>query len=506
MKFSLKKMLVSGLIVGAMTFCAAGASSFDSAAQSLSDLGLVTGTADGFDLDRASTRGEVAAMLVRLMGKEAEATEAWKTDESSFAFTDMDNAAWAKPYVNWLVKNNLAAGTTETTFAPRDTCSAQMAATFLLRALGYSDAEGGDFTYFTSMDFAREKGLVDEVNCDEKNFQRDHLMAMCYTALSCQPKGSEGDLLSKLVADGAVADNDASKKVREHFSNCRAVAAASEKYQNSASMAFKMTADMDMKLGAESMKMKMDQDIAMKADMEKLDALEMAMTGSITIDEGSGEPTTVPNAMYVKDGTAYVESAGQKMKMPMDFEQAMSQVGMSNMQQVSSLPVTMVESVTATTADGKTTYEVVYNAKLMSNMVSSIMDSMMGSLGDVSGATVSIDKVAVKEVVANGELESMDMDMSMSVGVGADTVQTTAKIQMVITGMGDAVKITFPASFDDYVDSAADTTAPAADTTAPAADTTAPAADTTAPAADTTAPAADTTTPAETDSSTPNAA
>lgn len=485
MKFSLKKMLVSGLLVGAMTFCAAGASSFDSAAQSLSDLGLVTGTANGFDLDRASTRGEVAAMLVRLLGKEAEATEAWKTDEASFAFTDMEDAAWAKPYVNWLVKNNLAAGTTATTFAPRDTCSAQMAATFLLRALGYSDAEGGDFTYFTSMDFAREKGLVDEINCDEKNFQRDHLMAMCYTALSCQPKGAEGDLLSKLVTDGAVADNDASKKVREHFANCRAFVAAAEKNQKTTSMAFKMTADMDMKLGEESMKMKMDQDIAAKVDIENLDALEMAMTGTISIDEGAGEPTSIPNTMYVKDGTAYIESAGQKMKMPMNFEQAMSQLGAANMQQISTLPVTMVESLTATTADGKTTYDVVYNPKLMGNMVSSIMGSMMNTMGDLSGFSLSIDKVAVKEVVSGDNVESMDMDMTMSMGEGAQAVQVTMKMHMAITAMGDAVTVTFPASFDGYTDaSAADTTAPAADTAAPAeTDSAAPAEDATVPEA-----------------------
>lgn len=470
MKFSLKKILLSGLLVGTMTFCAAGASSFDSAAQSLSDLGLLTGSQNGFDLDRASTRGEAAAMLVRLLGKEAEATEAWKTDEAGFAFTDMEDAAWAKPYVNWLVKNNLAAGTTETTFAPRDNCSAQMAATFLLRALGYSDAEGGDFTYFTAMDFAREKGVVDEVNCDEKNFQRDHLVGMCYTTLSCQPKGGEGDLLSKLVADGAVADNDASKKVRQYFSDCRAYVAASEKYQNTTSMAFKMTADMDMKMGAESIKMKMDQDIAMKADPQNLDALEMSMTGTTTIDEGSGEPAAVPSTMYVKDGTAYVESAGQKMKMPMNFEQAMSQIGVSNLQQASKLPVTLIESLTATTADGKTTYDVVYNAKLMGNMVSSIMGSMMAGMGELSGTSVTIDKVTAKEVVSGDNVESIDMDMSMGVtadiGGQTETIQVSAKMQMTVTGMGDAVTVTFPESFDGYVD--ASSAAPAeADSTLP---------------------------------------
>ena len=71
MKFSFKKLLVSGMLAGAMTFCAAGAANFDSAAQSLSDLGLLNGTQSGFDLDRAGTRGEAAAMLVRLLGKEA---------------------------------------------------------------------------------------------------------------------------------------------------------------------------------------------------------------------------------------------------------------------------------------------------------------------------------------------------------------------------------------------------------------------------------------------------
>lgn len=51
MKFSFRKMLACGLLAGAMTFCAAGAANFDNAAKSLSDLGLLTGTDAGFDLD-----------------------------------------------------------------------------------------------------------------------------------------------------------------------------------------------------------------------------------------------------------------------------------------------------------------------------------------------------------------------------------------------------------------------------------------------------------------------
>ena len=39
-----------------------------------------------------------------------------------------------------------------------------MYTTFLLRALGYSDAKG-DFTYAKALDFGEQVGLVDDINC-----------------------------------------------------------------------------------------------------------------------------------------------------------------------------------------------------------------------------------------------------------------------------------------------------------------------------------------------------
>lgn len=458
MKFSIKKLLVSGVLAGAMTFCAAGAANFESAAQSLNDLGLLTGTDNGFDLDRASTRGEAAAMLVRLLGKSAEADEAWKTDADSFAFTDMEDSAWAKPAVNWLVKNNLAAGTTETTFAPRESCSAQMAATFLLRALGYSDAEGGDFTYFTAMDFAREKGVVDLFNCNEKDFQRDHLVAMCYTALSCQPKGGEGDLLDKLIADGAVADNDASKAVRQKFADYREYMKASESFQSNSSMACKVTADIDITAEGDTMKMTMEQDAAMKIDPAKLEAVEMKMAGKVDVVV-EDETVSVPNTLYFKDGMAYIEADGNKMKMPMDFKEAMSQMNVVNMQSVNNNGSTVIDSLTKAEADGKTTYTVTYNPNVMGSAVDSIMGSMMAAMPDLSnaGAKVSITKVTANETIQDGVPVSMDMDMVMNVNDGQSEIGMSMKMKMDITATGDAVKIEFPDSFDDYVDASAAT-------------------------------------------------
>ena len=455
MKFSFRKMLACGLLAGAMTFCAAGAANFDNAAKSLSDLGLLTGTDAGFDLDRPSTRGEAAAMLVRLLGKEAEALEAWKTDEASFAFTDMDDAAWAKPYVNWLVKNSLAAGVTETTFAPRDTCSAQMAATLLLRALGYSDAEGGDFSYFTAMSFAREKGVVDLANCNEKDFQRDHLVAMCYTTLACQPKSGEADLLSKLVTDGAIADNDASKSVRQLFADYRDLSAAGTELSDTTAVAAKLDLDMGITVDGEKLALGMDQDIAAIVDPEAMDDMQMSMVGSMTIQDGA-DVMTVPNEIYYRDGVMYMNSEGSKMKFQSSVDDAMEQAQLFTVQDAAnSQTISAVESLTKTTAGGKTTYVLTCNTKAMRGMIDTVLGSMMEALPDLDELPLdfSIDKAVVTQTVnAKGEPESMDMEIVMGMTVEDMTMQMELKMDMDITAFGDAVKVNFPADLDSYED------------------------------------------------------
>ena len=197
MKTKLRIVLASVLVAAGLAVTA-GAASYDNCADQLKDLGLFQGTEDGYELDRAPTRGEAATMLVRLLGKEAEAKEL--TYEAPF--TDLDD--WQKPYVQYLYDNKLTNGATETTFEPEEACSAQMYTTFLLRALGYSDAAEGDFTYDAAIDFGETIGLVDYANCNESAFLRDHVAAMSLTALNTDVKGeTETKLLEKLVADGA---------------------------------------------------------------------------------------------------------------------------------------------------------------------------------------------------------------------------------------------------------------------------------------------------------------
>lgn len=190
MKRWMRRMMAGVLTAAALTGMA-GAANFTHCADALRDMGLLIGTKNGYELDRAPTRAEAAVMLVRLLGEE----DAAKAQTYEIPFTDVPG--WAAPYIGWLYENKLTVGMSSTKFGTREICNAQQYATFLLRALGYEDGDG--YTYATALDYARTLGVVDAVNCDTERFVRDHVVAMSYTALSRPTQ--DGDILLEDLAD-----------------------------------------------------------------------------------------------------------------------------------------------------------------------------------------------------------------------------------------------------------------------------------------------------------------
>lgn len=190
-----------GAAAAAMLTASAFAANYTNCADSLHEMGLFQGTQNGYDLDRTPTRAEASVMLVRLLGKEAEA----KTLTYTAPFTDLKG--WEKPYVQYLYSNGLANGTNRTTFNPTGKCTAQMYAVFLLRALGYSDT--ADFSYANAIETAREQGIYDTGIINVQNFLRDDAAAASYTVLSVSPKNSEGTLLDQLVSENAITEANA---------------------------------------------------------------------------------------------------------------------------------------------------------------------------------------------------------------------------------------------------------------------------------------------------------
>ena len=442
------RMVLAGVLAVASLAMTAGAASYDNCADRLSDLGLFQGTGNGYQLDRAPTRAEAATMLVRLLGAEAEAEEL----DYSAPFTDLDD--WQKPYVQYLYDNGLTTGATATTFEPEDTCSAQMYTTFLLRALGYSDAAGGDFTYTGAVDFGKSIGLVDYANCNETNFLRDHVAAMSLTALNTAVKDdADTKLLEKLVEDGAVAAS-AAEDMLAFFDNYDAYVAATAAMNEETKMDLSADVSANVTVADQRvMSLSMPMDMKMDMDLENMDQSKISMTGKMDmqIDEAlveAGAETSVSQdiAYYYTDGVYYMNLGDQKVKMDMSFEDAMAQVsGLDQMQ--NSEPICLIDSIDVSGS----TMTVTYSGAGMSGLVNDVLGEM-GMDADTAGVDVQIGDVTSSVTISNGTIRSMDIDMQITMTVDGVAMTMDMTMDCTVNATGDRVTVDIPDDLDSYTD------------------------------------------------------
>lgn len=442
------RMVLAGVLAVASLAMTAGAASYDNCADRLSDLGLFQGTGNGYQLDRAPTRAEAATMLVRLLGAEAEAEEL----DYSAPFTDLDD--WQKPYVQYLYDNGLTTGATATTFEPEDTCSAQMYTTFLLRALGYSDAAGGDFTYTGAVDFGKSIGLVDYANCNETNFLRDHVAAMSLTALNTAVKDdADTKLLEKLVEDGAVAAS-AADDMLAFFDNYDAYVAATAAMNEETKMDISADVSANVTVADQQvMSLSMPMDMKMDMDLENMDQSRISMTGKMDmqIDEAlveAGAETSVSQdvAYYYTDGVYYMNLGDQKVKMDMSFEDAMAQVsGLDQMQ--NSEPICLIDSIDVSGS----TMTVTYSGAGMSGLVNDVLGEM-GMDTDTAGVDVQIGDVTSSVTISNGTIRSMDIDMQITMTVDGVAMTMDMTMDCTVNATGDRVTVDIPDDLDSYTD------------------------------------------------------
>ena len=164
-------------------------------ATDLKAMGLFSGVSDtDFDLERVPTRLEVLVMLIRVLGEEKTALDG----EWTHPFTDVP--LWADKYVGYAYENGLTMGISATEFGT-DNASAVTYLTFMLRALGYSDAEG-DFKWDAPHSLARGLGILPSI-VDTENFWRADIVTVSYAALSVNLKDSTVMLSEKLIEKGA---------------------------------------------------------------------------------------------------------------------------------------------------------------------------------------------------------------------------------------------------------------------------------------------------------------
>ena len=161
----------------------------------LKALGLFQGVSDtDFQLGRAPSRAEGVIMLVRLLGQEKAAQQgSWE-----HPFTDL--VSWQVPYVGYAYRNGLTNGISATQFG-QDSASAAMYLTFVLRALGYSDANGADFTWDNPYLLAGQVGIL-PLEVDLNQFLRADVVLISYAALGARLKHSSQTLAEKLISTG----------------------------------------------------------------------------------------------------------------------------------------------------------------------------------------------------------------------------------------------------------------------------------------------------------------
>ena len=155
-------------------------------AEMLQKLGLFLGTDKGFELDRAMSRVEGAAMLCRFLGGAEEAAQGG----FSHPFTDVP--AWADNVVGWLYQNNLTYGVTKTKFGANQPLDADQFSAFLSRAVCGSDDQ--KFSMPHEDEAAQLKG---------KPFLRSYAVAMSVRALSSYIEKSNEYLAERLIRQGS---------------------------------------------------------------------------------------------------------------------------------------------------------------------------------------------------------------------------------------------------------------------------------------------------------------
>ena len=173
-------------------------------ASSLKALGLFQGVSDSdFALDRQPTRVQALVMLLRLMGLE----QAALAEGGAHPFTDTADCRWAESYIGYAYQHGLTKGTNPagTQFSGNETADARTCLTFVLRALGYVEGEGGDFQWSSPIKLAQAVGIApDQLRFSD--FRRADLVTVSYAALSAKLKDSEQTLADALCARGALTE------------------------------------------------------------------------------------------------------------------------------------------------------------------------------------------------------------------------------------------------------------------------------------------------------------
>lgn len=438
-------ILLTTLALTGLLCVTASASSFDSAAMELSKIGMLRGTAGGFDLDKAPTRAQAAIMLVRLYGAEERAQNLYGSGRITCPFTDVNETT--APYVAWLADEGLANGISETAFGASEPCTAKAYTIFLLRALGYQDKE--DFTTANAQEFAQSLGLLD-TSALTGSFLRDDLVALTYQALGTDMKGGKMYLLEHLIEDCGLDANTAGSLTNK-IEYYRAINDASSPLQEGVSAKINMNMEMDVSSIApgdtqpsgEVERVAMSSSGDLKLAMKRYPEMSLDFT-----TKANGEEESVK--AWLKGDWVYVQTGESSVKMETG-EELWKLLDDSVKKEPGCALLPFVTDISKKTSGNETTYTMEMNdafESMVNGIISQVLKSS-GVPGDVGGE-MDMKGFTIQYVVRGGTLKSASADTAISMRIDMGEAEGTALIGMTmdmkmdILSSGSAVKVSFP--------------------------------------------------------------
>lgn len=191
-------VLVALMVVAAIVPAVAYTAKQQNTADALNELGLFQGMGPtvGYALDQNLTRAQGITLLVRMIGKEAEALE------GTYRTPFVDVPTWAAGYVGYAYTNAITNGMGPDKFGSDVQLNDYMFLTLVLRALGYSDAgENAQFTWNDPYALARKIGLIDIAAADG-SFTRGDAVDVFWKAMSAEIVGKDMSLAQSLIEQG----------------------------------------------------------------------------------------------------------------------------------------------------------------------------------------------------------------------------------------------------------------------------------------------------------------
>ncbi len=184
-------------------------------------LGLAQGyntTGTNFGLKDKMTRAQTVVQVIRFLGVESEV----KAGNFAHPFTDVP--AWASNYVGYAYQNKITSGVSATKFDPDGETTEAQFLTFMLRAIGYSDAKG-DFVWSDPWKQARNVGMTPTAQAGIV-FTRGDAFRFAWNTLYSKAKSGvtvkddlmakgvfTADVLEKAVAEAKVSFEPTAHKV-----------------------------------------------------------------------------------------------------------------------------------------------------------------------------------------------------------------------------------------------------------------------------------------------------